>query len=425
MTDYFYYWSNSTVAENLGARMNHAAGQRLGKVKGGDNLWLITYQGDRLFLVGRLRVGQVVSRREAERLLGTRDLWDARYHVIAPPNKAEEIRMVDITDLVRSLRFEHSSSPTLPAKITMQSFRAMRELAPKSAAAIAKRWRDSAEEQDRGPAPSSDGDWYSADEYLGAFRTIEAEITEPQRKMLAAHAEAADLILNVDELAKAAGYDQPSIVFSQYGRLGHRLADALGHAHQEPVWTRLIADDFRDEEGRVNWEMLPQVALALTRLGWTSAARASTEVPGRMEDGTIDSICDTERETLQWARIGQDLFRRALEAQWQSCAVTGVSIREVLRASHIKPWRDSSPQERLDPFNGLLLVAHLDALFDCGLITFDDRGSLLISGKLPAQVRVALGLKSSFRLRRVDDRHRRYLAYHRREVFRPDANAAG
>jgi putative restriction endonuclease len=39
----------------------------------------------------------------------------------------------------------------------------------------------------------------------------------------------------------------------------------------------------------------------------------------------------------------------------------------MLRASHIKPWSDCSNRERLDPLNGLLLVAHIDALFDNGL----------------------------------------------------------
>lgn len=418
MADYFYYWSNSTVAENLGTRMEHAAGERLGKVKAGDVLWLITYQDDKLFLVGRVQVGKVVSRREAERLLGTTDLWDARYHVIASPGTAEEIRVVDITDLARSLRFEHSSSPKLPAEITVQSFRAMRELSPQSAASVAKRWSDSAGARDHANTADSDDDWYTAGEYAQAFQAIEGEISQAQRKMLAAHAAAPDLILSVDEIAKAAGYDNPSIVFSQYGRLGHRLADALGHAHEEHVWTRLIGDDFRDEEGQVNWKMLPQVALALTRLGWTSGAQERIPTADQAEDSIVKPLSETERETLQWARIGQDLFRRELEAEWQSCAVTGVAVREVLRASHIKPWKDSSPQERLDPFNGLLLVANLDALFDCGLITFRDDGSLIISDHLPARVRATLGLTDSLRLRRVDDRHRRYLTYHRREVFR-------
>lgn len=40
-------------------------------------------------------------------------------------------------------------------------------------------------------------------------------------------------------------------------------------------------------------------------------------------------------------------------------------------ASHIKPWRKCSNKERLDPQNGLLLTARINALFDCGLISND------------------------------------------------------
>ena len=51
----------------------------------------------------------------------------------------------------------------------------------------------------------------------------------------------------------------------------------------------------------------------------------------------------------------------------------------MLLASHIKPWRDSNHQERLDKFNGLLLLANLDKAFDLGFISFDDSGKVPIS----------------------------------------------
>ncbi|WP_327061316.1 MULTISPECIES: HNH endonuclease signature motif containing protein [Leclercia] len=40
-----------------------------------------------------------------------------------------------------------------------------------------------------------------------------------------------------------------------------------------------------------------------------------------------------------------------------SCPFTGISFPALLRASHIKSWRAcQSGQERLDPFNGIMLV---------------------------------------------------------------------
>ena len=50
-----------------------------------------------------------------------------------------------------------------------------------------------------------------------------------------------------------------------------------------------------------------------------------------------------------------------------------------LRASHCKPWRDSSNEERINGENGLLLTPTIDHLFDRGFISFEDSGLLIVS----------------------------------------------
>jgi len=50
-----------------------------------------------------------------------------------------------------------------------------------------------------------------------------------------------------------------------------------------------------------------------------------------------------------------------------------------LRASHCKPWRDSTNEERLNGENGLLLTPSIDHLFDRGFIGFEDNGQLIVS----------------------------------------------
>ena len=89
----------------------------------------------------------------------------------------------------------------------------------------------------------------------------------------------------------------------------------------------------------------------------------------------------TEVEAMVKRRVGQNVFRSALMDYWGGkCAVTGVAVPEVLRASHCKPWADcQSDAERLDVYNGLFLTANLDALFDKGLISFTDKGEMMIS----------------------------------------------
>ena len=73
-------------------------------------------------------------------------------------------------------------------------------------------------------------------------------------------------------------------------------------------------------------------------------------------------------------RIGHDSFRDALVQYWGgACAITGMSNKALLRASHIKPWAASTSEEQTSLFNGLLLAPQWDAAFDCGLWT-DDAG---------------------------------------------------
>lgn len=127
----------------------------------------------------------------------------------------------------------------------------------------------------------------------------------------------------------------------------------------------------------------------------------------------------TEALALIKQRRGQDLFRAALLDYWGgACAVTGIAIPELLRASHAKPWAEcDSDQERLNVFNGFLLCAHLDALFDQGLMTFDPVGKAVFSPKLDAETRTKLSLEPSCKLRWITAGHEAFLAWHREHVF--------
>lgn len=135
------------------------------------------------------------------------------------------------------------------------------------------------------------------------------------------------------------------------------------------------------------------------------------------------SISETTKRRLIDARIGQGKFRAHLNAQWRNaCAVTKCSLHEILRASHIKPWRSSSNKERLDPNNGLLLTAHLDALFDSGLISFDNSGKILRSEFLQDDGRPQLILNGGLRILPSPEMQK-YLAFHRANVFRRNVKA--
>lgn len=53
--------------------------------------------------------------------------------------------------------------------------------------------------------------------------------------------------------------------------------------------------------------------------------------------------------------------------------LTGIDIKCLLVASHIRPWsKCSGTKDRLDGANGLLLSANIDKLFDNHLISFKE-----------------------------------------------------
>jgi hypothetical protein len=128
---------------------------------------------------------------------------------------------------------------------------------------------------------------------------------------------------------------------------------------------------------------------------------------------TDPTVGPTDRLQLGKARIGQGIFRKSVLAIEPACRVTGITVVSLLRASHIKPWRDSTNAERLDGANGLMLAPHIDLLFDRFLISFEDSGALLISTKLESSVRKKWHLGEAAEPRPFSAAQRSYLATHR------------
>jgi len=87
------------------------------------------------------------------------------------------------------------------------------------------------------------------------------------------------------------------------------------------------------------------------------------------------------RDAVVRARVNQDFFRAAVLAAYGSrCCLTGLSIPELLNASHIVPW-SVDVQNRTNPRNGLCLNALHDRAFDCGLITVTTNLKVRVSPK--------------------------------------------
>lgn len=134
---------------------------------------------------------------------------------------------------------------------------------------------------------------------------------------------------------------------------------------------------------------------------------------------SLATLPETERQAVVKSRLGQGIFRQRVVEHWQGCAVTGARFIQILRASHIKPWRVATNAERLDRFNGLLLSPTLDAAFDCGLVTFDQNGKIAIAPTLSGNPAYELHISPKMRIdpKKLTSEHEPYLAYHREHVF--------
>ncbi len=139
-----------------------------------------------------------------------------------------------------------------------------------------------------------------------------------------------------------------------------------------------------------------------------------SEINAVENDNTIEI---TEKDSIVKSRVGQGTFRKELIEYWHGCAVSQCPLTWMLIASHIKPWRDSDNQERLDAYNGLLLLPNYDKLFDMGYISFSQNGKIMCSRLLDKFDRETIGITNDLHLVKLEEQHLKYLKYHNENCF--------
>jgi hypothetical protein len=137
-----------------------------------------------------------------------------------------------------------------------------------------------------------------------------------------------------------------------------------------------------------------------------------------IDEISSSKVIGGEIDVLVKARVNQGHFRNELLRKFNSrCCLCNLSIPDLLVASHIKPWCVSDNNEKVDEFNGLLLCANHDKLFDRGLISFADDGKILISSLLSNEDRILSNLNDNMRIKNTEE-SRSYLEYHRKFIFK-------
>lgn len=241
----------------------------------------------------------------------------------------------------------------------------------------------------------------------------------------------------IEKAARDAGFEIPVVVDDNETRFrsslvgGELLIGVLPQGYrvdvQDPaVMHELTAHFVRQRAG---YELSDGAIIAKDTLALQEIAerifQLSMSLPSKPLDlfhaqtGRLPATTEVERLIIQ--RVGQNIFRDALDCYWVGrCAVTGITDRPLLRASHILAWSDcKTDQQRLDVYNGILLCAHLDAAFDAALMSFDESGRPLFSQRLSQEARHVLVGSVGDRQIALTDRHQVYLQFHRARFDNP------
>jgi len=176
-----------------------------------------------------------------------------------------------------------------------------------------------------------------------------------------------------------------------------------------------VRPDTPDGKGQPRSAIVFRLKSLEASLGLAASESEQAEI-----DAAVDNVGATSARRETEVRTKQRLFRERLIGVEKGCRLTGIEDLRFLRASHIKPWADSTHSERVDGENGLLLAPHADLLFDRGWISFSSNGRLLVSNDLSHDVRRRLGLNLDTSLKCGDfsNRQRGFLEFHRDIVFK-------
>lgn len=139
-----------------------------------------------------------------------------------------------------------------------------------------------------------------------------------------------------------------------------------------------------------------------------------SSIISEIESATVEG---SEKAALVKVRVNQGLFRDKLLRKYSKCCLCGVCDADFLVASHIKPWAESAPNEKLDVENGFLLCPNHDKLFDGGWISFNDDGTILISDTLKQTEKVFMNIQEDMKIM-LSENNKKYLKFHRNKIYK-------
>ncbi len=257
----------------------------------------------------------------------------------------------------------------------------------------------------------------TTEQYINAFKNV--NITELEKKLIISNYDFPEHTITSKQMAEHVNFAGMAASNLYYGTMAKKFCEHFGIVTDPQVGIFCWFE--KRGEGWL-WILRPNVVLALEKMNWVVPKIEWNNAIQEVEDyksTELLNVDETERDAIIRSRVGQGRFRASLIEMWGQCSVTGCQTIEVLKASHIKPWRFSTNSERLDPYNGFLLLPNIDALFDLGLISFQDGGEIIFSKRLSYLTVYMLNMNTDMRIQKIDNRQLPYLKFHRENIFKP------
>ncbi len=188
-------------------------------------------------------------------------------------------------------------------------------------------------------------------------------VNDDHIRMFQAQYYAPDRTATASEIARWGSIKNHRLVNLRYGRLGYQFADEAGIVIEVAeggtnrfvgweVWSIGWADG-----SRFYWQMLPQVAEALERLGWVDPVVLSTRdeafAPSPLTEGRP---CPTSSITYE---RNPEARRRCIERYGAVCCVCGFDservygVGRVIHVHHLRPLSEMGREYVVDPIQDL------------------------------------------------------------------------
>ncbi len=196
-------------------------------------------------------------------------------------------------------------------------------------------------------------------DYVRALTALGDRVTDEHRALFRVHHAAADHAATARQLAAWARIEGGwRTVNARYGKLGHALCDVLGiepelRPDNTPRWWTVWSQGWRAEEGFV-WQMLPNFASALERLGWVDSETAFA-LPEEVTPAIVEGA--RVRVELNGYERSPEARRRCIEAHGLNCCVCGMNFGDVYGAEaegyihvhHLRPLAEIGGEYVVDP----------------------------------------------------------------------------